>query len=141
MSRASSVRRSSAKLAGGAARRYVLLLVNQVLVGLFLGLLREHGLLREIESAGRVIDHPARLEHDRHHRPMTGRRHVADGPVLMMTALMVLLVCGLHMVILEGILNSFKVFPPTLGSSGSATRCARAPTIPSSRARSRRSPS
>jgi len=47
--------------------------------------------------------------------PQTGERTSPTGQWLMMLALMILLVSGMHMVMIEGLLNTFKVFPPTLG--------------------------
>lgn len=102
------------ELASGGAFDYVLLLLNQVLVGLFLGFCASL-IFYAIESAGRIIDTQRGSNMTDIVAPMTGERTSPTGQFLMMTALMVLLVSGLHMVMLEGVLNSFKVFPPTLG--------------------------
>lgn len=102
------------ELAGGGALDYVLLLVNQVLVGLFLGFCASL-IFYAIESAGRIIDTQRGSNMTDIVAPMTGERTSPTGQFLMMTALMVLLVSGLHMEMLSGILNSFEVFPPTLG--------------------------
>jgi flagellar biosynthesis protein FliR len=102
------------ELSGGGAFEYLLLLVNQVLVGLFLGFSASL-IFYAIESAGRIIDTQRGSNMTDIVAPMTGERTSPTGQLLMMIALMVLLVSGLHMVMLEGILNSFKVFPPTLG--------------------------
>ncbi len=102
------------ELAGGGSFDYILLLLNQVLVGLFLGFCASL-IFNAIESAGRVIDTQRGSNMTDIVAPMTGERTSPTGQFLMMTALMVLLVSGLHMEMIGGLLNSFKVFPPTLG--------------------------
>lgn len=102
------------ELAGGGAFDFVLLLANQVLVGLMLGFCASF-IFYAIESAGRVIDTQRGSNMTDIIAPQTGERTSPTGQFLMMVALMVLLVSGLHMVMIEGLLNSFNVFPPTLG--------------------------
>lgn len=102
------------ELAGGGAFDLLLLLGNQVLVGLMLGFCGSL-IFYAIESAGRVIDTQRGSNMTDIIAPMTGERTSPTGQFLMMTALMVLLVSGLHMEMIGGLLNSFKVFPPTLG--------------------------
>jgi type III secretion protein SpaR/YscT/HrcT len=102
------------ELSGGGAFDYALLLINQVLVGLFLGFCASM-VFYAIESAGRVIDTQRGSNMTDIVAPMTGERTSPTGQFLMMIALMILLVSGLHVVMLQGILNSFQVFPPTLG--------------------------
>ncbi|MCB0879716.1 MAG: flagellar biosynthetic protein FliR [Thermoleophilia bacterium] len=102
------------ELSGGGAFDYILLLANQVLVGLFLGFCASL-VFYAVESAGRIIDTQRGSNMTDIVAPMTGERTSPTGQFLMMTALMVLLVSGLHMEMIGGLLNSFKVFPPTLG--------------------------
>ncbi len=101
-------------LHSGGAFDYLLLLVNQVLVGLFLGFCASF-FFYAIESAGRIVDTQRGSNMVDIVAPMTGERTSPTGQFLMMSGLMVLLVSGLHLEMLNGILNSFKVFPPTLG--------------------------
>jgi type III secretion protein SpaR/YscT/HrcT len=102
------------ELAGGGAFDLLLLLGNQVLVGLMLGFCGSF-IFYAIESAGRVIDTQRGSNMTDIIAPQTGERTSPTGQFLMMTALMVLLVSGLHMEMIGGLLNSFEVFPPTLG--------------------------
>lgn len=102
------------ELASSDAFDLLLLLVNQVLVGLFLGFCASF-LFYAIESAGRVIDTQRGSNMTDILAPQTGERTSPTGQFLMMLALMVLLISGLHMEMIQGLLNSFKIFPPTLG--------------------------
>jgi flagellar biosynthetic protein FliR len=102
------------ELGSGGAFDLVLLLVNQVLVGLMLGFCASF-IFYAIESAGRIIDTQRGSNITDIIAPQTGERTSPTGQWLMMVALMILLVSGLHMEMISGILNSFKVFPPTLG--------------------------
>ena len=101
-------------LKGNGSFDYVLLLVNQVLVGLFLGFCGSF-IFYAVESAGRVIDTQRGSNITDIIAPQTGERTSPTGQFLMMVALVIFLVSGLHMEMLKGFLNTFEVFPPTLG--------------------------
>ena len=103
-----------AELAGGGAFDLLLLCVNQVFVGLFLGFCASF-IFYAIESAGRVIDTQRGSNMSDLIAPSTGERTSPTGQFLMQIALMILLVSGMHMEMLQGFLNTFEVFPPTLG--------------------------
>ena len=102
------------ELKGGGSLDFALMLVNQVLVGLFLGFCASF-IFYAIESAGRIIDTQRGSNITDIIAPQTGERTSPTGQWLMMVALMILLVSGLHMEMVKGILNTFEVFPPTLG--------------------------
>ena len=102
------------ELSGGGSLDYMLLLVNQALVGFFLGFCASF-IFYAIESAGRVIDTQRGSNMTDIIAPQTGERTSPTGQFLMQVALMIMLVSGLHMTMLEGFLGTFKVFPPTLG--------------------------
>ena len=102
------------ELATGGAFDFVLLLVNQVFVGLFLGFCASF-IFYAIESAGRVIDTQRGSNMTDIIAPQTGERTSPTGQFLMQMALMIMLVSGLHMTMLEGFIGTFEVFPPTLG--------------------------
>lgn len=102
------------ELQGGGAFDLLLLALNQVLVGLMLGFSASF-LFYAIESAGRIIDTQRGSNITDIIAPQTGERTSPTGQWLMMVALMIFLVSGLHMAMLEGFLQTFKVFPPTLG--------------------------
>jgi flagellar biosynthetic protein FliR len=102
------------ELENGASLTYLLLLVNQVLIGLMLGFCASF-ITYAIESAGRVIDVQRGSNMSDLIAPGTGERTSPTGQFLMMLAIIIFTVSGLHMVMLQGFLNSFKVFPPTVG--------------------------
>lgn len=102
------------ELKGGGAFDFVLLLVNQVFIGLFLGFCASF-IFYAIESAGRVIDTQRGSNMSDLIAPSTGERTSPTGQFLMQIALMILLVSGMHMQMLEGFLGTFEVFPPKLG--------------------------
>lgn len=102
------------ELKGGGSFDFILLLANQVLVGLMLGFCASF-IFYAIESAGRIIDTQRGSNMTDIIAPQTGERTSPTGQFLMMVALMVLLVSGLHMEMISGLLNTFEVFPPTLG--------------------------
>jgi flagellar biosynthetic protein FliR len=102
------------ELKGGGAFDLLLLAINQVLVGLMLGFCASF-LFYAIESAGRIIDTQRGSNITDIIAPQTGERTSPTGQWLMMVSLMIFLVSGLHMAMLEGFLQTFKVFPPTLG--------------------------
>lgn len=93
---------------------YVFLLVTQVLVGLMLGFVGAF-VFYAIESAGRIIDTQRGSNMTDIIAPQSGERTSPTGQWLMMFALMVLLLSGLHLPMLEGLIQSFSVFPPTVG--------------------------
>ncbi len=102
------------ELKGGGAFDFVLLLVNQILVGLFLGFCASF-IFYAIESAGRIMDTQRGSNMSDLVAPSTGERTSPSGQFLMQVALMIFLVSGMHMQMLEGFLGTFEVFPPTLG--------------------------
>jgi type III secretory pathway component EscT len=102
------------ELSGGGAFDLLLLSLNQVLVGLMLGFCASF-LFYAIESAGRIIDTQRGANITDIIAPQTGERTSPLGQWLQMLALMIFLVSGLHMAMLEGFLQTFVVFPPTLG--------------------------
>lgn len=91
---------------------FLLLLVNQVLIGLMFGFVASF-VFYGIESAGRVIDTQRGSNMSDILAPMTGERTSPSGQWLMMVALMVLLTSGLHLVMLEAMIQTFRLFPPT----------------------------
>ena len=93
---------------------YLLLLVNQVFIGLFLGFCGSF-IFYAIESAGRVIDTQRGSNMADIIAPQSGERTSPTGQFLMMIALVIFVVSGLHMQMLEAFLKTFEVFPPTLG--------------------------
>ncbi|MCW2962307.1 MAG: flagellar biosynthetic protein FliR/type secretion protein SpaR/YscT/HrcT [Thermoleophilia bacterium] len=100
------------ELKSGGAFDLLLLLVNQVLIGLMLGFCASF-IFYAIESAGRIIDTQRGSNITDIIAPQTGERTSPTGQWLMMVALMILLVSGLHMEMISGLLNTFKIFPPT----------------------------
>lgn len=102
------------ELEGGGAIDLLLLCVNQVLVGLMLGFCASF-IFYAIESAGRVIDTQRGSNITDIIAPQTGERTSPTGQWLMMVALMIFVVSGLHMELLRGFLATFEAFPPTLG--------------------------
>lgn len=102
------------ELKGGGSITLLLLLANQVLVGVMLGFCASF-IFYAIESAGRIIDTQRGSNMTDIIAPQTGERTSPTGQFLMMVALMILIVSGLHMTMIEGLLSSFEVFPPTLG--------------------------
>ncbi|MCW2922575.1 MAG: flagellar biosynthetic protein FliR/type secretion protein SpaR/YscT/HrcT [Thermoleophilia bacterium] len=102
------------ELEGGGAFDLLLLCVNQVFIGLFLGFCASF-IFYAIESAGRIIDTQRGSNMSDLIAPSTGERTSPTGQFLMQIALMILLVSGMHMEMLSGFLNTFEVFPPTLG--------------------------
>jgi flagellar biosynthetic protein FliR len=102
------------ELKGGGSFDLLLLALNQVLVGLMLGFCASF-LFYAIESAGRIIDTQRGSNITDIIAPQTGERTSPTGQWLMMVALMIFLVSGLHLAMLEGFIQTFEVFPPTLG--------------------------
>lgn len=102
------------ELAGGGSLDYLLLLANQVLIGLMLGFCASF-VTYAVESAGRILDTQRGSNMSDIVAPQTGERTSPSGQFLMMVALMILTVSGLHMMMLEGFLGTFRVFPPTIG--------------------------
>ncbi|MCW2950269.1 MAG: flagellar biosynthetic protein FliR/type secretion protein SpaR/YscT/HrcT [Thermoleophilia bacterium] len=102
------------ELKGGGPIDLLLLLVNQVFVGLFLGFCGSF-IFYAIESAGRVIDTQRGSNMADIIAPQSGERTSPTGQFLMMLALVIFVITGLHMQMLEAFLNTFKIFPPTLG--------------------------
>lgn len=102
------------ELSGGGSLDYLLLLGNQVLIGLMLGFCASF-ITYAVESAGRILDTQRGSNMSDIVAPQTGERTSPAGQYLMMVALMILTVSGLHMMMLEGFLGTFKAFPPTTG--------------------------
>lgn len=101
-------------LKGGGPIDYLLLLANQVFIGLFLGFCGSF-IFYSIESAGRVIDTQRGSNMADIIAPQSGERTSPTGQFLMMIALVIFVVSGLHMQMLQAFLDTFRVFPPTLG--------------------------
>lgn len=102
------------ELKDGGPLDYLMLLVNQVFVGLFLGFCGSF-IFYAIESAGRVIDTQRGSNMADIIAPQSGERTSPTGQFLMMMALVIFVITGLHMQMLEAFIETFKVFPPTLG--------------------------
>ncbi len=102
------------EIKGGGPIDMLLMATNQVLVGLMLGFCASF-IFYAIESAGRVIDTQRGSNITDIIAPQTGERTSPTGQWLMMVALVVLLTNGLHLEMVKGIINSFEIFPPTLG--------------------------
>lgn len=92
---------------------FILLLVNQVLIGLMLGLVAAF-VFSGIESAGRIIDTQRGSNITDIIAPQSGERTSPSGQWLMMLALVIFLATGQHMVLLSGMIQSFHVLPATL---------------------------
>lgn len=91
----------------------VLLLVNQLLIGVMLGFVGAL-IFYAIESAGRILDTQRGSNMTDIIAPQTGERTSPAGQFLMMVALMVLIGTGQHMVMLQGLIDSFRIFPATI---------------------------
>ncbi|MCW2923622.1 MAG: flagellar biosynthetic protein FliR/type secretion protein SpaR/YscT/HrcT [Thermoleophilia bacterium] len=102
------------ELHNGGSFDMLLLCANQVLVGLMLGFCASF-IFYAIESAGRVIDTQRGSNITDIIAPQTGERTSPIGQWLMMVALVILLTSGMHMEMLTGFINTFKIFPPTIG--------------------------
>lgn len=102
------------ELSGGGALDVMLMAINQVLVGLMLGFCASF-LFYAIESAGRIIDTQRGSNITDIIAPQSGERTSPTGQFLMMVALMIFIVSGMHLEMLNGFLRSFETFPPTLG--------------------------
>jgi flagellar biosynthetic protein FliR len=98
--------------AAGLSFQLLLLLVNQLLIGLMLGLACAFTMYG-IESAGRVIDSQRGSGIADLASPMSGDRSSALGQWLQMTAVVIMLLTGLHLVLLQGIIQSFHMIPAT----------------------------
>lgn len=104
----------ASELKHGGSLDYLFLLLNQVLIGLMLGFCASF-ITYAVESAGRIIDTQRGSNMSDIVAPQTGERTSPAGQWMMMIALVILVTSGLHMVMLKGFLDTFKVFPPTLG--------------------------
>lgn len=91
----------------------VLLLANQILIGLMLGFVGAF-IFYAIESAGRILDTQRGSNMSDIVAPQSGERTSPAGQFLMMVALMILVGTGQHMLILEGLIDSFRIFPATI---------------------------
>jgi flagellar biosynthesis protein FliR len=103
-------------LSGGGGIDMILLLVNQLLVGLMLGFVAAF-VFYGIESAGRVIDTQRGSNITDIIAPQTGDRTSPTGQWLMMLALVLLLATGGHLVMFDALIDSFRIFPATLDLS------------------------
>ena len=99
-----------AKTGGGI--NFALLLVNQLLIGLMLGFVAAF-VFYGIESAGRIIDTQRGSNITDILAPQTGERTSPTGQWLMMLALILLVVTGQHMLMLEALIDTFRIFPAT----------------------------
>jgi flagellar biosynthetic protein FliR len=96
----------------GDTPAFVLLLVNQLLIGLMLGLVAAFTFYG-IESAGRIIDTQRGSNMSDIIAPQSGERTSPSGQWMMMLALVMLLATGQHMTIINGMIQSFHVLPAT----------------------------
>lgn len=99
-------------LKSGGGLGFSMLLVNQVLIGLLMGIVCGF-VFYGIESAGRVIDTQRGSNISDTIAPQSGERTSPMGQWMMMLALVIFISTGQHLVMLEGIINSFTAFPPT----------------------------
>lgn len=103
-------------LNGAEGPMFMLLLINQVLIGIFMGLAVAF-VFFGIESAGRVIDTQRGSNMSDLVAPTIGDRTSPLGQWMMMVALVILLTSGQHLVMLTGFINSFETLPATLSFS------------------------
>ncbi len=90
----------------------LMLFINQVLIGLVLGLMGAL-VVYGIESAGRIIDTQRGSNMSDIVAPMTGERTSPTGQWLMMLAVSIMVATDQHLLLLRGVVNSFTLFPPT----------------------------
>lgn len=91
---------------------FLLLLVNQALVGVVFGFIGAF-IFYAIESAGRIIDTQRGSNITDIIAPQTGERTSPTGQWLNMVAIMILITTGGHLVMLDAFLDAFRIFPPT----------------------------
>lgn len=100
-------------LAEAGGLNLILLLLNQGLIGLMLGLSVAF-VFYAIESAGRIIDTQRGSNMSDIVAPMTGDRTSPTGQWLMMLALVILLTTGQHLMLIDGLVQSFQAVPATM---------------------------
>ena len=98
--------------AAGQGLGLLLLLVNQVLIGVMMGFVPAF-VFYAVESAGRIIDTQRGSNITDIIAPQTGERTSPVGQWLMMIALMILVLSNQHLLMLDALIDSFKVFPAT----------------------------
>jgi len=89
---------------------FLMLLVNQLFIGLMFGFVAAF-IFYGVESAGRVIDTQRGSNITDIIAPQTGDRTSPVGQWLMMFALMVLLTSNQHLLILDAMIDTFRLFP------------------------------